>query len=119
MNADGNTPPFGHYFPNLSVLALNSLHTSGQDSPIGIENMQVTRVVFSRDANGRVLEQAGLMPTGRRVYTMHFARPDLAEYKRDGFLRPIRESGIAYLRVSRVTHVPWEAPGAKRSNRNQ
>src|SRR5262249_52438931 len=41
-----------------------------------------------------------------RLYTIHFAQPDLGEYKSQGFGMTVRESGISYLRFSRVASGP-------------
>lgn len=102
VNSAGLTPPVGSVIPLQSVAELNPLANIRLDSPASSELVQLTRVTFSRDASGRVLEQAGFNRGGRRLYTIHFAEPNVGEYKWHGFGMPVRESGITYLRVSRV-----------------
>jgi hypothetical protein len=70
-NAAGLTPPVGLGLPIQSVVELNPLPANGADGPVSSEMIQLTRVTFSRDANGRVLEQVGFDRGGRRLYTMH------------------------------------------------
>ena len=106
INSEGHTPAIGLGLPILSVNELNPLPSAGSDGPVSSELIQLTRVTFTHDANGRLLEQAGFNRGGRRLYTMHFAEPDIAEYKWQGFGTAIRESGISYLRFSRVAGGP-------------
>ena len=108
VNASGNTPGMGTYTPPVSFVDLNPLTSSALD----IANLEasdiaiVTRVTFTRDAAGRILEQTGWSAGGRAVYTLHYGSPETASNKRRGFASPIRESGIVYLRFARVQEGP-------------
>jgi TIR domain-containing protein/PDZ domain-containing protein len=106
VNSSGNTPPLGVSSPISSVADLNPLQNAGSDGPLSSELAQVTRVTFSRDARGQVLEQSGFSRGGRRLYTIHFADQKVGEYKRGGFGTAVRESGIRYLRFSRIETGP-------------
>jgi YD repeat-containing protein len=106
VSSEGLTPAVGLGLPIISVNELNPLPSGGSDGPVSSELIQLTRVTFAHDANGRLLEQTGFNRGGRRLYTMHFAEPDIAEYKWHGFGRTIRESGISYVRFSRVASGP-------------
>jgi len=108
VNSSGNTPPFATYSPLPSFSELNPLSSSvvGLNNALQSELMVVTMVTFTRDATGRILEQTGLSAGGRAVYTLHYGSPEIGEYKRHGFASPIRESGIAYLRFTRVREGP-------------
>ena len=53
-----------------------------------------------------MLEQAGYNRGGRRLYTIHFAEPDVGDDKWQGFGITMRESGISYLRFARVSAGP-------------
>jgi YD repeat-containing protein len=101
VNSAGHTPPLGKYVAILT-LDLNPLSSPGSEGPQSAELLQVTRVTFSRDSGGRVLEQTGFTRSGRRLYTIHFPEPGIGEYKREGFGTLVRESGISYLRFVRV-----------------
>src|SRR5262249_19839291 len=106
INSSGLTPPVGLGLPIGSIADLNPLPSDGADGEVSTELIQLTRVTFSRDASGRVLEQSGFNRGGSRLYTIHFAQPDLGEYKSQGFGMTVRESGISYLRFSRVASGP-------------
>jgi len=106
VNAIGNAPPFGYHFSPLSALDLNPLPRGGLEDPMNTEYAQLARVLFSRDEEGRILEQAGYSRGGRHLYTIHFAQPGLGQYKRGGFNAPVRHSGIEYLQISRVERGP-------------
>jgi len=106
VNSEGLTPPLGASLPITSMLALNPLPTGDLENPLSSELIQLTRVTLSLDSRGRLLEQAGFNRGGRRLYTLHFAEPDLGEYKARGFGTAVRESGIRYLRFSRVAKGP-------------
>jgi hypothetical protein len=108
VNASGNTPPTGTYAPPHSFNDLNPLTSSAFDiaDPLSSDIFVVTRVTFTRDAAGRVLEQSGWSAGGRAVYTLHYGNPETGEYKRHGFASPIRESGVVYLRFARVQKGP-------------
>lgn len=103
VDSRGNTPPTGTYMPPISLIDLNPLAATGDQF---VTELGLTRMTFSRDASGRILEQAAFTRGGRRVYTLHFTTPDLAEYKSDGVARPVRESGITYIRFSRISTGP-------------
>jgi hypothetical protein len=105
VNSSGRTPPLGLSLPIGSVDDLNPLQSAGSDA-LSSELAQVTRVTFSRDAHEHVLEQSGFNRGGRRLYTIHFADQKVGEYKREGFGMAIRESGIRYLRFSRIETGP-------------
>ena len=99
VDSGGNTPPQGMYVPPVPLFDLNPLPATADKF---VTEFGLTRMTFSRDASGRILEQTAFTRGGRRLYTLHFATPDLGEYKTDGFATPVRESGISYLRFSRV-----------------
>jgi hypothetical protein len=106
VNATGQVPPFGYHFSPLSALDLNPLPRGGLEDPRNAEYVQLSRVLFSRDLDGRILEQTGLTRAGKRLYTIHFAQPGLGEYKREGFGAPVRASGIVYLQIAHVERGP-------------
>jgi PDZ domain len=108
VNSSGNEPPPATYFPPSSFGELNPLPVNALDfdNPLRSELMSVTRVTFSRDTLGRILEQSGFSGAGRPVYTLHYGAPDLGEYKTGGFQRLVRASGIAYVRFTRVQSGP-------------
>ncbi len=108
VNSNGDTPPTATYAPPTSFVDLNPLMSRAfdEDDAWNSEIIVVTRVTFTRDASGRVLEQTGLSSGGRTVYTLHYGTPEIGEYKRGGFASPIRESGIVYLRFARVVEGP-------------
>lgn len=103
VNSAGFTPPIGSGFALQSLVGLNPLASTGLDSEMFTsELVQLARVTFSRDSSGRLLEQVGFSRGGRRLYTIHFAEPNVGEYKSQGFGTTVRESGIRYLRFLRV-----------------
>ena len=106
VNSIGNAPAFGFHFSPLSALDLNPLPRGGLEDARNAEYLQLSRVVFSRDQEGRILEQAGFSRGGKHLYTIRFARPGLGQYKRGGFDAPVRHSGIEYLQISRVERGP-------------
>ena len=106
VNAAGNAPAFGLHFSPLSVSDLNPLPRGSTRDPMNMEAMQLSRVLFSRDAEGRILEQRGVSRGGRHLYTIRFAQPGLGQYKRAGIDAPVRQSGIEYLQISRVERGP-------------
>ena len=99
VDSEGNTPPQGLYMPPLTLVDLNPLPATADRF---VTELGLTRMIFTRDASGRILEQSAFTRGGRRLYTLHFATPDLGEYKTDGLATRVRESGISYLRFSRV-----------------
>jgi YD repeat-containing protein len=108
VNSSGNMPPPGTFVPPFSFWDLNPLPSSALDlnNPLRSELLTVTRVSFSRDAGGRILEQNGFTGAGRPVYTLHYGTQETGEYKTHGFTRSIRASGIAYVRFTRVQSGP-------------
>ena len=94
-----NTPPEGLYWPPSTLIELNPLPARADQF---VTELGLTRMTFRADESGRILEQIAFTRGGRRLYTLHFATPDLGEYKTDGFATPVRESGISYIRFSRV-----------------
>jgi len=100
VDPKGDTPPQGTYMPPLALVDLNPLPGTADRF---VTELGLTRMTFTHDANDRILEQSAFTRGGRRLYTLHFAVPDLGEYKTDGFATPVRESGISYVRFSRVT----------------
>ena len=106
VNSTGNTPAATTYVPTSSVSDLNPLSSFSVNNPLASDLMTVTRVTFTRDATGRVLEQKGITGAGRLVYTLHYASRDTAEDKTRGFTRPVRASGIVYVRFIRVESGP-------------
>lgn len=105
VNATGNTPPASTYMPPLSITNLSPLPSaSNPDNPNSA--LAITRLTFSRDSNGRILEQKAYSRGGRLIYTLHFSAPELAEFKRHGFGVPARESGINYVRFVRAATGP-------------
>ena len=115
VNSSGRTPPMATYATPPSFTDLNPLISSAVDldNPLGAEFLVVTKVTFTLDAAGRVLEQSGWSAGGRAVYTLHHGSPEVGEYKRHGFASPIRESGIAFVRFTRLQ----EGPNAGRDER--
>ena len=89
-----------------SVSNLNPLQNWHPDDLLSSEVFQLTRVTFSRDAAGRLLEQVGFSRGGRRLFTIHFAAPEIGEYKREGYGTAVRESGIRYVKFARVASGP-------------
>jgi hypothetical protein len=53
VNAVGNAPPFGYHFSPLSALELNPVPRGGLEDPMNTEYAQLTRVLFSRDEEGK------------------------------------------------------------------
>jgi hypothetical protein len=88
VNSTGNTPAATTYVPTSSVSDLNPLSSFDRENPLASDLMTVTRVTFTRDATGGVLEQKGFIGAGRLVYTLHYASRDTAEYKTQGFTTP-------------------------------
>ncbi|MGH9891017.1 MAG: toll/interleukin-1 receptor domain-containing protein [bacterium] len=87
VNSRGGYPPaFGYYSPS-SFVDLNPLER--EDS----ERFSLLRVSFTRGADGQVLTQTGYTRSDRPLYTLHYAQPDIAEYKQGAFSLAVRESG--------------------------
>ncbi len=100
VNSSGNTPPATTYVATSPLSDLNPLSSYDINNPLASDMMTVTRVTFTRDARGGILEQNWFTAAGRLVYSLRFANRETAEYKMHGFTRSIRASGIAYLRFS-------------------
>ena len=102
----------GVYLPlpmNTNVLAywyLNPLEQGSDDSPT--ELLATCRVTFERDGTGRIISQSAYNRADRRLYTLHYAHPNFAEYKERAFAKPVRESGITHIQFVR----PEEGPEA-------
>jgi YD repeat-containing protein len=108
VTSNGNTPPTASYVPPSSFSMLNPLPATGAaaSAPLTNDLLTTVRITFARDANGHILEERAFARGGRPIYTLHFASPELGEYKRNGFTSLVRESGIGYLRFSRVQAGP-------------
>ena len=83
------------------MVDLNPLPSVNPDDPNS--SLTITRLTFSRDSSGRILEQKAFSGGGRLIYTLHFSTPELAEFKRQGFGVQVRESGISYVRFVRAS----------------
>lgn len=106
VNSSGNTPPVTAYVATSPLSSLNPLSSFDIQNPLASDMMTLTRVTFTRDARGEILEQNWFTAAGRLVYSLRFANRDTAEYKMHGFTRAMRTSGIAYLRFSFVESGP-------------
>ena len=111
VNSAGNTPPLG-LAVGATAVALSGLNPLSDERTgsevLQSESLQSTRVTFSRDSHGQILEQTAFNRGGRRLYSIRFAEPDVGEYKRQGFGAQVRASGISYLRFARITNGPHE-----------
>jgi TIR domain-containing protein/PDZ domain-containing protein len=111
VNSAGNTPPLS-LAVGVTAIALSTLNPLSDERSgselLESESLQSTRVTFSRDSHGQVLEQTAFNRGGRRLYTIRFAEADLGEYKRQGFGAQVRASGISYLRFSRIKTGPHD-----------
>jgi YD repeat-containing protein len=115
VDSSGHVPPVGLAVVGAAMADLNPVPSrrTELDDAMSSDLLQLARVTFTHDGDGNVLEQAGFTRGGRRLYTIHFAAPNLGEYKAEGFGMPVRESGIRYLRSTRIT----EGPHAGRTER--
>jgi hypothetical protein len=105
VNSYGAYPPAFAYFPPISLIDLNPL--PDLDSGLNSELLSLCRVTFDRDGKGRILNQSGYNRANRLLYTLHYAQPDIAEYKKEGaFARKILESGITHIRFVRPAGGP-------------
>src|SRR5262249_49574161 len=104
--SSGNAPPATAYVATSPLSELNPLSSFDINNPLASDMMIVTRVTFTRDAHGGILEQNWFTAAGRLVYSLRFANPETAQDKMHGFTRSIRASGIAYLRFSFVESGP-------------
>jgi hypothetical protein len=100
----------GAYHPvtfHTNFLSLESLNPLPQEMVDGsYEAIAVSRVVFERDARGQILNQIAYNRADRRLYTLHYVHPTMAEYKHEGITQKRRESGIALLQFIRPEHGP-------------
>jgi predicted Ser/Thr protein kinase len=94
VNARGAYPPALTYFPPLSLVGLNPL--AGEVA----ELLALSRVTFTRDANGQILKQSAYNRSDRLLYTLHYAQPDVAEYKEGAFSKP-SATGITHIKFMR------------------
>ena len=69
--------------------------------------MTLCRVTFEL-ANGQILNQSAYNRSDRMLYTLHYAQPDIAEYKEGGFSKAVRESGITHIKFVRPDTGPEE-----------
>ncbi|MGH8591023.1 MAG: hypothetical protein ACREXX_17360, partial [Gammaproteobacteria bacterium] len=95
VDSRGRYPPVFTYFPLVSFVGLN---------PFANELSEISglcRVAFMRDADGRVVAQIGYNRSDRPLYTLHYAQPDIAEYKEGAFSKAVRESGITHIKFIR------------------
>ena len=108
VDSTGNMPPGNSYEPPWSLYDFNPLplRPSSNLAEFNDSAMMIGRITFLTDSNGRVLEENAFTRGGRRAYTLHFTAADVAEYKQEGFSRAVRESGISYLRFTRVLKGP-------------
>ena len=105
VNSRGVYPPV---FANTGFLALawlNPLSAEMDDSAPATQ--RVSRVTFERDAQGQILNQMAYTRADRRLYTLHYVQPNLAEYKLAEWLTTaVSASGIARLKFVRPAHGP-------------
>jgi YD repeat-containing protein len=94
INSRGAYPPEFFYFPSLSLLALNPLVTEEA------EVRNTCRVTFEYD-NGRLVKESAYNRGDRLLYTLHYPRPDYAEYKWEVFSKVVSESGITHIKIVR------------------
>jgi YD repeat-containing protein len=106
VNSSGDTPAPSTYVPITSLSALLPLASFDIEHPLASDVVTVTRVTFTRDAAGGILEQNAFTAAGRLVYTLRYANRETAEYKLHGFTRAMRASGIAYVRFEYVKGGP-------------
>jgi YD repeat-containing protein len=91
INSRGAYPPEFAYFPSMSLGALN---------PFPAEEPSASRVTFEYD-NGRLVKQSAFNRDNRLLYTLHYPRPDYAEYKWEVFSKVVSESGITHIKIIR------------------
>jgi YD repeat-containing protein len=104
VNSRGAYPP---EFAYTGIPKLSSLNPLSQETVDDVSETSATsRVVFERDARGQILNQSAYNRAGRRIYTLHYVQPNMAEYKDEGVTRVIRESGIALLKFVRSESGP-------------
>jgi YD repeat-containing protein len=106
VNSRGAYPPLAMHTNVLAYAHLNPLRQERNDQIS--EAMATCRVIFERDGTGRILSQSGYNRADRRLYTLHYAHPNVAEYKEGAFAKAVRESGITHIQFVR----PEEGPEA-------
>ena len=94
INSRGAYPPEFSHFPSLSLLGLNPLITEEA------EISHTSRVTFEYD-NGRLVKQTAYNRNDRSLYSLHYPRPDYAEYKWEVFSKVVSESGITHIKIVR------------------
>ncbi len=94
INSRDAYPPEFASFPSLSLLALNPLLTEEA------EILSTSRVTFEYDY-GRLVKQSAYNRGDRLLYTLHYPRPDYAEYKWEVFSKVVSESGITHIKIVR------------------
>jgi hypothetical protein len=75
VDSRGAYPPAFAYFPSLSLISLNPLANEIS------EFLTLCRVTLTHDANGQLLNQSAYNRSDRLLYTLHYAQPDIAEYR--------------------------------------
>jgi hypothetical protein len=76
------------------------------DRRLSSEILETCRVRFERDANGQIINQSAYNRADRRLYTLHYAQPNFAEYKEGAFSVAVRESGITHIKFVRPENGP-------------
>jgi len=105
VNSRGTYNPEYYHTAFWQLVVLNPL--APETVSDASKAMAVSRVVFERDAQGQILNQSAYNRAGRRIYTLHYVHPNMAEYKTAEWLSdPVRESGIALLKFVRPEHGP-------------
>jgi hypothetical protein len=92
-NSRGAAPPEFAYVPTLSLVALNPFRENA-------EFLNTSRVAFEY-ANRRLVKQSAYNRSNRLLYTLHYPRPDYAEYKWEVFSKVVSESGITHIKIVR------------------
>jgi YD repeat-containing protein len=101
-NSRGAYPPEFVHLPSISLLDLNPLITEET------EIFHTSRVTFEY-GNGRLVKQTAYNRSDRSLYSLHYPRPDYAEYKWEVFSKVVSESGITHIKIVR----PETGPEAK------
>jgi hypothetical protein len=105
VNSRSASPPVFAHTNGLALWWLNPLPQETVD--FVPEALAVSRVAFERDARGQILNQMAYNRAGRRISTLHYVQPHLAEYKAAEWITtPVSESGIARLGFVRPASGP-------------
>jgi hypothetical protein len=105
VNSRGTYNPESYHTAFWQLVVLNPLPPDTVSD--ASKAMAVSRVVFERDSRGQILNQSAYNRAGRRMYTLHYVHPNMAEYKTAEWLSdPVRESGITLLKFVRPEHGP-------------